>query len=105
MLWVNHEYLNAMFVSQFNFGDDLNTKSKEQVEKEMYSVGGTLVRIRKGTDNKWTIVKEDTRNRRLTGLTKIHICLVGTHRWIDGSNGYICQLFWWRHTMGKYFDL
>lgn len=71
MLWVNHEYLNAMFVSQFNFGDDINKKTNEQVQKEMYSVGGTLVRIKKNSNHKWQVVQEDHRNRRLTGQTMI----------------------------------
>lgn len=69
MLWVNHEYLQPLFVSGFAEAD-LSKKSKETVEKEMYSVGGTLVRIRKNEKGQWEVVK-DERNRRLTAQTTI----------------------------------
>lgn len=69
MLWVNHEYLHELFVSGF-VGKDLSQKTKEQVEKEMYSVGGSLVRIQQ-KEGKWTPVLDDARNRRLTAQTVI----------------------------------
>ncbi len=70
MLWVNHEYLKELFVSGFN-DTDRSKKTKEEVEKEMYSVGGTLVRIKKDENDKWKIVANDERNRRLTAKTEI----------------------------------
>lgn len=70
MLWVNHEYLQELFVSGFT-GMDINKKTKEQVEKEMYSVGGSLVRIQKNSEGQWNPVLSDPRNRRLTAQTEI----------------------------------
>lgn len=70
MLWVNHEYLQEVFVSGFNLKDG-KKKTKEQVEKEMYSVGGSLVRIKKNEKNKWEFVPNDSHNRRLTAKTEI----------------------------------
>lgn len=70
MLWVNHEYLQELFVSGYNKADKSN-KTQEIVDKEMYSVGGSLIRIRKNTDKKWEVVKNDEHNRRLTAKTEI----------------------------------
>lgn len=69
LLWVNHEYVDSRFVSNFN-GETVTSKRKKQVEKEMYNVGGSIVRVRK-VDGKWEMVKNDPYNRRVTGLTDI----------------------------------
>lgn len=69
MLWVNHEYLQELFVSNFT-DQDRSKKTKAQVEQEMYSVGGSLVRVQK-KDGQWQPVLNDPRNRRLTGQTEI----------------------------------
>ncbi len=69
MLWANHEYPHEMFVSGYKKGD---TKTRSQVHKEMDSVGGSLVRIKKNADsNTWEVVKDDPRNRRITAQTMI----------------------------------
>lgn len=70
MLWVNHEYLDSLFVSGFT-GKDLSKKTKEQVDKEMYAVGGSLVRIKKNDQGQWKPVINDPMNRRLTAQTAI----------------------------------
>ena len=67
MLWVNHEYLDELFVSGYTGEKE---KTKKQVEKEMYDVGGSLIRIRK-TDGHWAVVQDDEHNRRITGRTEI----------------------------------
>ena len=75
LLWVNHEYTNLLFVSDFNYREFENPKehrTKEQVDKEMYSVGGSIVRIRE-EDGKWKVVKNDPHNRRLTSQTPIKL--------------------------------
>ncbi len=69
LLWVNHEYVDPRFVSQF-MGDDVSLKTKKQVEKEMYNVGGSILRVNK-VDGKWQVVKNDPFNRRITGKTEI----------------------------------
>ena len=69
LLWVNHEYIDARFVSNFH-EVDVSRKSKKQVEKEMYDVGGSIVRVKK-VEGKWEMIKNDPYNRRITGLTDI----------------------------------
>jgi secreted PhoX family phosphatase len=68
LLWVNHEYIDPIFVSGFDGSSD---KTKEQAEKEMYNVGGSIVHIKKNAKGRWDFVKESQYNRRITGLTDI----------------------------------
>ena len=72
LLWVNHEYINPLFVSNYNYRNPQQSKTKQQVEKEMYNVGGSIVRIRK-ENGKWKIVQNDTHNRRITAKTPIKL--------------------------------
>jgi len=75
LLWVNHEYINQLYVSNFNYRLYSNPKehrSIEQVNKEMYNVGGTIVRI-KEDNGKWNVVKNDPHNRRITAQTPIKL--------------------------------
>lgn len=67
LLWVNHEYIDQLFISNFKAGD---TKTVEQVKKEQYEVGGSIIRIKK-VDNTWQLVKNDPYNRRITAQTPI----------------------------------
>ncbi len=70
LLWVNHEYINTLFVSGYNYRDPKQSRTKQQVDKEMYNVGGSIVRIRK-ENGKWEIVHNDPHNRRITAKTPI----------------------------------
>ncbi len=73
LLWVNHEYASTLFVAGFHFRDHKNPlehRTKEQVDKEMYNVGGSIIRI-KEENGKWRMVENDPYNKRLTGQTKI----------------------------------
>ncbi len=75
LLWVNHEYVTSLFVSGFNSKknkDSLQLKTKEQVNKEMYNVGGTIVRI-KQENGLWKVVENDPHNKRITAHTPIEI--------------------------------
>ncbi|MDO6743936.1 DUF839 domain-containing protein [Tenacibaculum soleae] len=67
LLWVNHEYINPLFVSDYH---NQQEKTKEQVDKEMYNVGGSIVRI-KQENGVWQVVKNDSHNRRITAQTDI----------------------------------
>lgn len=67
LLWVNHEYSSRLFVSNYFFP---NERTIEQVDKEMYSVGGSIVRV-KEINGKWEVVKNDPLNRRITAKTNI----------------------------------
>ena len=70
LLWVNHEYINSLFVSDYNYKDAKQARTQEQVDKEMYNVGGSIVRIRQ-ENGKWQIVHNDPHNRRITAKTPI----------------------------------
>jgi len=75
LLWVNHEYINPLFVSGFDSSKYENPdehRTKEQVEKEMYNVGGSIIRIRQ-TEGKWEVVQNDPHNRRITAQTPIQL--------------------------------
>lgn len=68
ILWVNHEYLQPLFVSGWQKGQK---RTREQVEKEQLVVGGSLVRVRKNAAGKWEMVANDPHNRRFTAKTMI----------------------------------
>ncbi len=73
LLWVNHEYVNPLFVSGFDqskYENPREHRTVEQVDKEMYAVGGSIVRVRQ-ENGKWAVVKNDPHNRRITGQTPI----------------------------------
>lgn len=97
LLWVNHEYVNPLFVSGFDsnqYENPTNYRTKEQVDKEMYNVGGSIVRI-KQTEGKWTVVHNDPHNRRITAQTPIRLnwdhpikgaaTVIGTHSNCSGG--------------------
>ena len=68
LLWVNHEYTNPMWVSDYTDPDNATKKTKEQVAKEKAAVGGSVIRVRKegGT---WKFVQDDEHNRRIDATT------------------------------------
>ena len=97
LLWVNHEYVNPLFVSDFNYREYENPqqhRTKEQVDKEMYNVGGTIVRIRE-ENRQWKVVKNDPYNRRITARTPMKLnwdtpikgktSVIGTHSNCSGG--------------------
>jgi secreted PhoX family phosphatase len=71
VMWVNHEYTNSRFVSKYT-SKQTEPKTLAQVNEELYSVGGSLVRVKYDKKKgKWEYVANDPLNRRLTGLTEI----------------------------------
>ncbi len=53
-LWINHEYTNPLFVSGYKRGE---VKTKSQVETEMKTVGGSLVKIKRNLKtNRWMFI-------------------------------------------------
>ncbi len=97
LLWVNHEYVNPLFVSGFDASKYQNPdkhRTKAQVDKEMYNVGGSIVRVRQ-TNGKWELVKNDPHNRRITAKTPIALnwdhpikgasTVIGTHSNCSGG--------------------
>jgi len=64
ILWVNHEYVDPVFVSK-GMG-----KSKERADVEMYNIGGSLVKLKRSA-NTWKHDKSSSKNRRITAHTMI----------------------------------
>lgn len=67
ILWVNHEYVNPLFVSEYTGGP----KEQAQVDEEMYQVGGSIVRIKQEEGGAWQVVQDAPENRRINGHTMI----------------------------------
>lgn len=97
LLWVNHEYINSLFVSDFNhrkYENPQQHRTKEQVDKEMYNVGGSIVRV-KEENGKWKVVQNDPYNRRITAQTPMKLnwdmpikgktTVIGTHSNCSGG--------------------
>ncbi|NQZ78692.1 MAG: DUF839 domain-containing protein, partial [Ekhidna sp.] len=97
LLWVNHEYIDPLFVSDFNYREYDNPgehRTIEQVDKEMYAVGGSIVRVHE-ENGKWSVVQNDPYNRRLTAKTEIDLnwdsevagkqTVIGTHSNCSGG--------------------
>ena len=63
IMWVNHEYINPIFVSGFE-------RSAENIEKEKSLVGGSLIHLKK-KDNHWVHFKGDKYNKGVRGNTMI----------------------------------
>lgn len=70
LLWVNHEYVNPLFVSGYNYRNKETKKTKDQVDKEMYDVGGSIIRI-KEENGTWKVIENDPLNRRINAKTPI----------------------------------
>lgn len=68
LLWVNHESPHSLFVGKQAPGE---TRTKEQVLREQYAVGGSLVRVKRNAKGKWSLVTSDPRNRRFHARTAI----------------------------------
>ena len=63
LLWVNHEYVNPIFIG----GSERN---KANIKKELSEVGGSILEIERN-DNNWDVKLNSEFNRRLDGNTKI----------------------------------
>lgn len=68
LMWVNHEYVNDMFVSKSKNDE---TKSKKQVDLERAALGGTILKIKRGKDGSWFHDKNSPLNKRVDGRTNI----------------------------------
>ncbi|AHY45459.1 putative phosphatase [Rubrobacter radiotolerans] len=74
LLWVNHEYLNPLFFSDYDdpFGASKTEKTKEQIDREKGAVGGAVVRVRR-EESGWTFVEGDGYNRRIDATTPMDL--------------------------------
>lgn len=67
-LWANHEYMTPLFTSGY---DKSSPKTKEQVEKEMTVVGGSILKLKKSENGKWILNVDDPQMARLDANTPI----------------------------------
>jgi secreted PhoX family phosphatase len=72
ILWVNHEYINPMFWSDYADTEGKTKKTKEQVAREKAGVGGAVVRVKKDGDA-WKFVEGDAMNRRIDATTPMDL--------------------------------
>lgn len=81
LLVINHEYIEPRFMHASHKGKSLNRnqvliknnqRPEEEVLKEMYAHGISIIRIQKDNNHHWKIV-DDSFNRRITGLTPMKI--------------------------------
>ncbi|MCB9257425.1 MAG: DUF839 domain-containing protein [Chitinophagales bacterium] len=88
ILWSNHEYLDPILMGTYA---PLNEKTKEQVMKEQYAVGGSLLHIKLLDDKRWELVYGSEYNRRLNGNTVIPFewdeAIAGSHEAIGTFAG------------------
>ncbi|WLR53318.1 DUF839 domain-containing protein [Bacillus tianshenii] len=69
LLWVNHEYTNAMFVE----GEKKNGKyTNQQIEKLLYNQGGSIIKVHR-VEGKWEMDTTSSYARRVTGLTPFQL--------------------------------
>ena len=78
-MWVNHEYPDLPFGSNWFRG---MKKTKEMVDSERYSVGGSLIHLKEFSAGNWKIVENSKFNRRINGNSKIPLV---SAREIEGS--------------------
>ncbi len=64
LLWVNHEYVNPLFVSKY---EGKGKKTREQIRAEKLAVGGSVVRVSL-EDGQWRPIVGSKYNRRFTAL-------------------------------------
>ncbi|NCN95131.1 MAG: DUF839 domain-containing protein [Bdellovibrionales bacterium] len=67
VLWVNHEYVDPLIVSQSKRGE---SRTKAQIENEMRQVGGSLLKV-DPSGSSWKVDFSSIYNRRLDAFSKI----------------------------------
>ncbi len=72
LLWVNHEYPVALFVSDYTDPDYETRKTPEQISKEKAATGASIFRVKKEGDA-WKFVESDEYNRRLDATTPMKV--------------------------------
>ncbi len=72
ILWVNHEYVNPMFWSNYTDTEGKTKKTEEQIDREKAGVGGSIVRVKKEGDA-WKFVEGDELNRRIDATTPMDV--------------------------------
>lgn len=73
LLWVNHEYVDAKWVSGYTDSDGATKKTKAQIDIEKAAVGGSVIRVFCNDAGHWEFVQDDTYNRRIDATTPIGV--------------------------------
>ena len=67
-LWINHEYVNPLFISGHAHGDK---RTEKQIRKELYHVGGSFLQVQQDkASTLWEVVRS-AKNFRVTAATPI----------------------------------
>lgn len=82
LLWVNHESLLPVFVTGERISKG-KPRKREDVMREQFEVGGSILRVKRGSDGRWKAVMNDPRNKRISARTSIPFAW---DRPIAGSN-------------------
>jgi secreted PhoX family phosphatase len=72
ILWVNHEYINPMFWSDYTDTEGTTKKTKQQIAREKAGVGGSIFRVMK-EDGSWRFAENDEHNRRIDATTPMGV--------------------------------
>ncbi|MGH3145096.1 MAG: PhoX family protein, partial [Rubrobacter sp.] len=72
ILWINHEYVNPLFWSDYTDLENATKKTKEQVAREKAGVGGAVVRVKRDGGT-WKFVEDDEMNRRIDATTPMGV--------------------------------
>jgi uncharacterized protein len=72
ILWINHEYINPMFWSNYTDPEGATKKTKEQIAREKAGVGGSIIRVKKEGDT-WKFVENAELNRRIDATTPMGV--------------------------------
>lgn len=70
VMWVNHEYTHPLFVCGHDMFNPNDKKTKDQVDVEKKTLGGSLIHLKKVQD-KYQFVLNSEFNRRITANTPI----------------------------------
>ncbi len=63
ILWVNHEYVNSLFIGG-------PARTRQNIDRERLEVGGTLVEIKR-IDGDWKVLPDSKYNKRIDATTPI----------------------------------
>ncbi len=63
LMWVNHEYVNPVFIGGIE-------RTKANIDKERFEVGGSILEVKKENGD-WKVIPNSQYNRRLDSYTKI----------------------------------
>jgi secreted PhoX family phosphatase len=72
ILWINHEYPDPKWVSEYEDSERETEKSPEQIAQEKAVVGGSIFRVRRQGDT-WSFVEDDQYNRRIDATTPMDL--------------------------------